>query len=50
MFCRDVRLSRLREKRVAHLYSKSLLSRILFVVSKKSGISGIVLGGIRLLS
>ena len=32
MFCRDARLSRLRDERIARLYSKSLLLRILFVV------------------
>ena len=32
MFRRDARLSRLRDERVARLYSKSLLLRILFVI------------------
>ena len=31
MFCRDARLSRLRDEQDAHLYDKSLLLRILFV-------------------
>ena len=39
MLCRDARLSRLRDERVARLYNKSLLLRILFVISNDFWIS-----------
>ena len=39
MFCRDARLSRLRDERVARLYGKSLLLKILFVISNDFWIS-----------
>ena len=32
MFCRDARFSRLRDERVARLYNKPLLLRILFII------------------
>ena len=37
MLCRDTRLSRLRDERVARLYNKSLLLKILFVFFKEFG-------------